>query len=484
MAERFDEYYEKKEAQLLRDIRDSIAIPSVAGEADGKGNPFGKPVTKCLEHILDRGTAFGFQTNNVDHYVGEITMGSGEHLIGILCHADVVDAGDGWTTEPFTACVKEGKLYGRGAIDDKGPMMCCLYAMDYIQSNHLLPENTRIRMIIGTDEEENWISIKKYLEREPEIPEISIVPDANFPIISCEKGLVNLTMTVPVFLAEQNDGAGKLLYIESLYGGERPNVVASGAGCRITCADQDYDEKQLIERIREIGDELGVAVTAETEEGVIFVQVKGKAAHAMTPEKGVNAISYLMELLYRVTLDGQYGFAQQNIVEFYHQYFGLSYDGAGMHLDWHDEASGPLTVNIGLLEMKNSRLTIAINLRYPVTRTFDEVKDALNVVCKDASASIEFGVCMEPVYFDKDSRIVKALMDVYQSSTGDMVSQPISLGGATYARAIPNAIAFGPVFPDQEELAHEADEYYCVADYKRITEIYANALLKLSAIVE
>ena len=119
MAQLFDEYYEEKEAELLRDICDSIAIPSIAQEDDGQGNPFGRSVTKCLEHILECGAALGFQTNNVDNYVGEITMGSGEHLIGILCHADVVDAGTGWNTEPFSAVVADGELYGRGSIDDK-----------------------------------------------------------------------------------------------------------------------------------------------------------------------------------------------------------------------------------------------------------------------------------------------------------------------------------------------------------------------------
>ena len=103
------------------------------------------------------------------------------------------------------------------------------------------------------------------------------------------------------------------------------------------------------------------------------------------------------------------------------------------------------------------------------------------MVCEESGAFMKFGVCMNPIYFDKNSSIVRQLMSVYQESTGDMVSQPISLGGATYARAIPNAIAFGPVFPDQEELAHEANEHYRVADYKRITEIYVKALLKLSA---
>lgn len=481
MVQLFDKYFEEKETELLRDICESIAIPSIAGAPDGKENPFGKEVTACLEHILNRGGALGFQINNIDNYVGEITIGSGEHLIGILCHADVVDAGAGWDTDPFFAAVIDGELYGRGSIDDKGPMICCLYAMDYIQQNRLLPENVRIRMIIGTDEEENWISIDKYLKQNPEIPEISIVPDANFPVISCEKGLINGTISIPVSCRNKKESSGILLKLESLSGGERPNVVAAGAGCCISSSDEKYDCNKLAEEIKKLGEKRNIPVTVNTEGGQLEVKTEGKAAHAMTPEKGENAISYLMELLYELTAGEMYVFAQQNVLDFYHRYFGLTYNGEGMNLAWSDTDSGKLTVNVGMLTLNGLSMDVVINLRYPVTRRFEEVKNVLSEVCEESGANIKFGVCMDPIYFEKDSPIVSRLMEVYQESTGDMVSQPISLGGATFARAIPNAIAFGPVFPDQEELAHEANEHYSVTDYKRITEIYIKALLKLSA---
>lgn len=479
MAQHFDEYYKEKESELLRDICESIAIPSIAGAPLGKEHPFGREVTACLEHILNRGAALGFQTNNVDNYVGEITMGSGEHLVGILCHADVVDAGAGWNTNPFSATVIDGELYGRGSIDDKGPMMCCLYAMDYIQKNQLLPENVRIRMIIGTDEEENWISIDEYLKRGPEIPEISMVPDANFPVISCEKGMVNGTISVPVLRMGREKDNQILLKLESCSGGERPNVVAAEASCSISSAEERYSCRKLAEEVKQLSEKLHIPVVINIEGRKLTVKAEGKAAHAMTPEKGKNAISYLMELLYTLTIEAPYVFEQQNVLEFYHHYFGLGYNGEGLNLAWSDADSGKLTVNVGLLTLTDLSLDLVMNLRYPVTRRFEEVERVLAAVCRESGAHIKFGVCMDPIYFEKDSAIVKQLMEVYRESTGDMVSQPIALGGATFARAIPNAIAFGPVFPDQEELAHEANEHYSVADYKRITEIYVKALLKL-----
>lgn len=234
--------------------------------------------------------------------------------------------------------------------------------------------------------------------------------------------------------------------------------------------------EEISAHAEKLGVETGVCLTKE---GEVSVEVKGRAAHAMTPEKGVNAISALMEILYLLSEGERYTFVQQNLIEKYHTYIGLDYNGEKMGIGWEDEASGLMTVNVGLMKMEEDALTLTMNIRYPVTKTFEDVDAKLKPLTRALNGKLEYGVCMDPIYFEKDSEIVKTLMKVYQDTTGDMKSQPISLGGATYARAIPNAIAFGPVFPDQEELAHEANEHYSVADYKRITEIYANALLEL-----
>ena len=478
MRQEFSRFYEENRTDLLEDIAALIAIPGVAGQTGDCNAPFGYDVARCLKKILQRGQEMGLHTENIGNYIGEIVLGEGEHLIGILCHADVVDAGEGWETEPFQGVIKEGKLYGRGSIDDKGPMVCCMYAMKYIKENNLLPSNFRLKMVIGTDEEVEWNSIAKYLEGNPELPEISIVPDANFPVIFCEKGLINADLSYPVIGEEAT--AGGVLSLSELSGGECANVVPCGARCKISWKDKSIKAGELMKEIRAHADTLGVeANICLQEETKISVEVKGIAAHAMTPEKGINAISYLMEILYLLTESERYGFAQQDLIEKYHTYIGLDYNGEKMDIAWEDEASGLMTVNMGLMKIENEMMTLTMNIRYPVTKSFDDVDAKLKAVTKALNGKLEYGVCMDPIYFEKDSEIVKTLMKVYQNTTGDMESQPISLGGATYARAIPNAIAFGPVFPDQEELAHEANEYYSIEDYEKITEIYANALLEL-----
>ena len=480
MRQEFGKFYEENREDLLGDISSLIEIPSIATQSDDCSAPFGKDVADCLKKILQRGDEMGLKTENIGNYIGEIMLGEGKHLIGILCHADVVDAGEGWETEPFKGVIKDGEMYGRGSIDDKGPMVCCMYAMKYIKENNLHPPDFRLKMVIGTDEEVEWNSIARYLEGNPELPELSIVPDANFPVIFCEKGLINADLSYPIAGEDETETAEGVLSLSEMSGGERANVVPTGARCKISWQDKSIDAGELMEEISAHGEKLGIEVNVcLLGEMKISVEVKGRAAHAMTPEKGVNAISYLMEILYLLTEGERYCFAQQDLIRKYHTYIGLDYNGEKMGIAWEDEASGLMTVNVGLMKMEDEMLILTMNIRYPVTKSFDDVDGELKPLTRALNGKLEYGVCMDPIYFEKDSEIVKTLMKVYQNTTGDMDSQPISLGGATYARAIPNAIAFGPVFPDQEELAHEANEHYSVSDYERITEIYANALLEL-----
>lgn len=481
----FEQYYEKNEKKFLADLAQLIAIPGVVSEPSGEDAPFGRKVKESLECILNLGANLGFHVKNVDNCVGEITMGEGRHLLGILCHADVVDAGAGWNTEPFTA-VNDGEyLYGRGAVDDKGPLISCLYAMKYLKEQNLIPDDIKVRMIVGTDEEANWLSITKYLQTKPEIPEISIVPDASFPVIFCEKGLINLTLTIPVVSKSILPQENRLSFsIEYLSGGERVNVVAAEANCILSCDRENADLTEVVSDINRISQKWDAAISVKLlGDGKLSISAEGKAAHAMTPEKGINAISYIMMLLYSLSQCDRYYFIQEDLLASFRKYFGLEFDGASLGIKASDEESGELTVNIGLMEMQGNRLQLGLNLRYPVTDTFKRISSAVEAVCKKENAAVEYGVCMSPIFFERSSQIVKTLTEVYRKCTGDVNSEPVSLGGATYARAIPNAIAFGPVFPGQEELAHEANECFALNDYRRITEIYAEALLALGKLL-
>ena len=190
------EEVEKRKMDLLLDTQNLLKIKSVLDEEHPTEEaPFGKGVKEALDFMLQLGEKDGFTVKNVDNVAGHIEMGEGEELIGILCHVDVVPEGDGWSSDPFGAEIRNGRIYARGAIDDKGPTMAAYHAMKLVRELGE-PLNKRVRMIIGTDEESNWRCVDRYFEVE-EMPSIGFAPDADFPIISAEKGIWDFSVIHP-----------------------------------------------------------------------------------------------------------------------------------------------------------------------------------------------------------------------------------------------------------------------------------------------
>ena len=149
------EFVLKHKDEMCSDLVEFINIPTVLDETTVTAeHPFGAGPYKGLEWFLNKASSFGFETRNVDGYAGEITVGTGDFMIGILGHSDVVSEGEGWLTNPFQASIEDGKIIGRGSSDDKGPILSCLYGMRYLSENDLIPKGSCLRMIVGSDEEE------------------------------------------------------------------------------------------------------------------------------------------------------------------------------------------------------------------------------------------------------------------------------------------------------------------------------------------
>jgi succinyl-diaminopimelate desuccinylase len=200
---------------IITAIQACIQIKSVKDvEHAAPGAPFGPGIQEGLEWILALGEKFGFTVKNVEGYAGHIEMGSGD-LLGILGHIDVVPEGEGWSVPPFSATIKDGKIFGRGALDDKGPSLAALFAMKAIIDAQI-PLNKRVRLIIGTDEESGWADMDYYFSKE-EVPQIGFAPDAEFPVIHAEKGILHLELSKSYSTA--------FPHLVRIHGGERANVV-------------------------------------------------------------------------------------------------------------------------------------------------------------------------------------------------------------------------------------------------------------------
>ncbi|MGN0659699.1 MAG: Sapep family Mn(2+)-dependent dipeptidase [Emergencia sp.] len=460
------DFIKQNRNQMIEDIRAFAAIPSIFDEKTaGEGQPFGEKPAEALGWVLKRAEAMGMETKNFDGYAGEITVGSGQRVIGILGHADVVAPGEGWHTEPFEIQEIDGKLYGRGTLDDKGPLVSCLYAVKYLMEENLIPEGTALRIIVGCDEEENWGCIGHYTEKADRMPDCSIVPDGNFPIINCEKGLLDVDFSCAA------GGDGHKVKVEALWGGSAKNVVPGKAHCTLACENEGCSAElaaalNVFEQIAAVQEGCRVSVT-----------VQGKSTHAMSPEKGLNAVSVLMQTLEKAGAD----FDIEPVYETYNRYIGMTYHGEKFGTAFEDAASGKLTFNVGTIELKDGKLSFGASIRYPATLEKEQVVSAMEKTCAEAGIEMHIASHMDSLYVDAESDFVKVLMEAYRRVSGDQEGQPMAIGGATYARTIPNAVAFGPLFPWEEELAHEPDEFLDLESLDKMTLIYIEALKGLMA---
>ncbi|MED3198285.1 dipeptidase PepV [Bacillus toyonensis] len=456
----------KRKDDLIRDTQQFLQIKSVWEEESAKeGAPFGEGVEKALSFMLHKGELEGFSSKNLEGYAGHLEMGQGEELVGILCHVDVVPEGDGWTTPAYSADIREGKIFARGAIDDKGPTMAAYYAMKIVKELGL-PLSKRVRMILGTDEESNWKCVDHYFKNE-EMPTIGFAPDADFPIINAEKGISDIQVVQNG--SEEKKGVYELVSFES---GRRLNMVPDFAKAVITGEDVNaltvaYEE--YLQTAKKIGN-------STIEGNTVMLQIEGISAHGSTPEKGENAGLLLANFLTTVSLDGK----ANAFATFAAETFTGDIFGEKATIAYKDEVSGPLTVNVGRLSYtKENGGNLGLNVRYPVTTNFEEMIAKLKEYVSIHGFEVADYSNSRPHHVDKDHVLIRTLQRVYEEQTGEK-AELLAIGGGTYARSLKAGVAFGPLFPEKEELAHQKDEYIEIEDLLKATAIYAQAIHELA----
>lgn len=419
----------EKMSDYIQSLIELVRIESVCErKEDDAEYPYGEGVRHALDYALNLCERFGFRTKNCDRRIGYAEIGEGEPLTGILVHLDVVPIGDGWTTKQGE--IKDDKLFGRGVIDDKGPAVACIYAMkDLVESGE--PINGRIRIIFGQAEETGiWTDMDYYLDNE-EHPVQGFTPDAFFPLIYAEKGIIMLTLR-----AKLPD------YVYSISGGNAVNMVPDSCKATIRCPNDDTEEIKTI----------------------------GKSAHASMPDEGMNAISLLMQTLYSHNER-----KERDFISFYHDCIGMATDGVDLIGAESDETSGKATLNVGLISTDNGTIELKLDLRYPVSASYENILKRIEEAAKKYEIEYELDLHKEPVNISLDNPFTQTLMDAYCCITGDE-PKPISIGGGSYARAMKNIVAFGPLLPGREIVEHEADEYAYLEDLHLIRKIYGKVL--------
>ncbi len=438
--------------ELVERLGKLVAIPSVEGRPED-GAPFGPGPRDALHAALDMLEDDGFKTVNLHNYIGYAELGEGDQVIGVIGHLDVVPAirEDGWKTDPFVMKEKEGILYGRGVADDKGAVVASMIALKVLRDMNV-PIKKRIRLIMGTNEETGSKCLAHYVEQEGHV-DYGFTPDGDFPGVHGEKGMLG-----GVFRS-------KSLNILEIHGGSAKNVVA--AKCTAKVVKNSYSSKKLSDWFHN----LNIDFDVEEDDDCNKITVYGKAAHASTPELGINAISCLLAALKEAGM-------QDPFVNYYWTHFGLTTDGSGLNAKLEDEF-GVLTLNIGVIETDDDEIVGSIDIRFPVTMSTKSVLKAMKDRMEDENGKIEIVSAVEPIYFPIDSPLVSSLYDAYVEVTGDTKSKPMTMGGGTYAKGINNTIAFGCGFSDKDYHIHDANEYVGIDELLLQTEIYVHALLKL-----
>ena len=456
------EYIDSNFSSILEGIISIIKIKSVK-DIPTVDAPFGEGVRDCLISTLELAKSLGFRVKNLDNYIGYAEIGEGEDYIAMLGHLDVVPEGDisKWSVAPFSGTIINNNLVSRGAIDNKSPIISTLYAIKALLSEY--PNfNKRVRIIFGTNEESGDEDIKYYLDREKP-PKYAFTPDGCFPVIFSEKGIYTFSFRDKVDLNKSS-----ILKIES---GSRSNVVPEVANV--------YLKKDLLDKVKSVLSIIKSSCRFEIIENndSLCVTVHGKSGHASSPHKGINALLG-MYLFLDMVLDSTD--SCKRFVSFIAKNVADATDGKLLGIDATNEEVGDLTISAGITNiLDNDDIFIKFNVRYPISITESFLDNTLDSKAKENNIIFKKENHNSPLYFPKDSVLVKTLQRVYKEVT-NRDEEPASLGGGTYAKLMPNTVAFGPNYREFNGNPHSFDECIDLDMLKTGIEIYAKSILNLS----
>ena len=440
--------------EMIDTLQKWIRVPSVKGEA-APGAPFGKEVRSMLDMALADCEQMGFKTQNFDGYIAHADLGEGsdEDALAILAHLDVVPEGDGWKYPPYGAVIENGRMYGRGTSDDKGPAVAALYAMKAVKDVGI-PLRRKVRLILGCDEESGWEDIAHY-NKVATMPRMGFSPDASYPIINIEKGICRLELHGVL----SNEG----LQVIAFNNGERPNVIPGRASALVA------GDAATVAQAEAAAKKLDIPAEVQLTDKGVSITVTGISGHAAYPETARNANGEMLLLLRELGVQGDLRLLADKI--------GLDYKGEGLEISVSDGISGYLTCNLGIIRAGEGGVYATLDIRYPVMTNPD-------MIIKNVSASlpgmrVEAMEVKEPHHVPAGSELVQNLLDAYHEVTG-YERKCLYTGGGTYARSLQEGVAFGASFPQDEYLAHQANEYADIEGLYKNIKIFALAIVKLA----
>lgn len=424
MRKQIDQLIDSWRDEMVRDVMEMVRIPSVSGNLG--------EIRRALDWVLDKGRRMGFETYTTrDGDVGVIEMGEGKEAIGILVHVDVVGPGDPdkWTRDPFDCYEKDGYLWGRGTIDDKGPVIMGLYAMVCLRTLGV-PTDKKIQLIVGTSEETDWADMRHFVREFP-VPAFGFSPDGDFPIFNIEKGYtdIELHFTEPA--------RNRLV---ALSAGDSPNTIPGKACIQL--------------------------------EGGPSLCFDGVSCHSSTPQNGENGI---LRLCRELEPRGEFAFAR-----FLEAHFKDS-SGRGLGLDdgqpYHEgQDVGTTTAAPTMLWLTPKGAAVNINIRQRFPLQSKEILERFQRIGEEWGFDAVLKESLPPMMVDEGHghlKIMQQVSEMYGCDNSFRVAE-----GTSYAKAMRNFVSWGPVFPGDGSGVHQEDERLSLASMVLGTKMYASYLLR------
>ncbi len=443
---------------ILKDLAELVNIPSVRDEAKD-GMPFGEACAKALQTALDQAARMGLTVKNLENYAGHAEYGQGEEYAAVLAHVDVVPAGEGWSKDPYTMVTENGLCYGRGTADDKGAAIVALYALKILMDEKV-PAKRRLRVILGAGEETGSEDMAYYFSKEP-LPSMGFTPDADYGICNREKGLLRMHLASPV---------SPECRIRSFSAGTVCNAVPGKAEAEIRCTCQQTE--MLRQEAENLPGEMSVI---PTEEGCRIL-AQGRSCHAMQPQEGLNAASCLITLLGKVFTEEEIG----SLLTFAKSCIGMEYSGNALGVACEDLESGPLTLNLGLVNQENESGSLDLDIRYPVTKDGNFVAESITEKAQSYGLTASVEALTPPLFLPENQPLIRLLKTAYKNVTGEDAVL-YATGGGTYARSLQSkGVAFGPIFADEgDRRLHNTDENIDIERFMLHAQICLEAMYQM-----
>ena len=463
--EKIDAYIDGKKEEMLEDLKTLVRIDSQRGPAS-EGKPFGEGPAKAIAAAEGLMKQYGLQTTNYDNYVVTGDFGAQEKALDILAHLDVVPVTEDWTvTKPFEPKIVDGRIYGRGTADDKGPAVAALYALRAIKELGL-PMKKSVRLILGSDEECGSGDLEHYYAKEQEAL-YTFTPDADFPLINIEKGSFKGEFSADF---EKEDAKA---YVVSFTSGDKVNVVPARAELVVAGVEAAAAE----EAAARVTAQTDVAFTVQAQaDGTVKVSAKGLAAHASTPAEGKNALTATLRLITALPLDETKGLTALLGLETLFPYE----DTCGKHagIDRENEESGALTLCFSIMDYTPHHLHAIFDARLPVGCTKENTSYPVKEALSRYGITLDNDKLREPHCVPGDSWFVQTLLGSYERYFGKK-GKALSTGGGTYVHELERGVAFGCMVPEVDNHMHGDDEFMEIEMLLRSAKIFADAILKI-----